>query len=166
MMQTVDKKYIAMELAPLGDLLTLVAAEQGLAPHVASSYARAAGLDSATAAPVFARVAAAVQHIHQQGIAHRDLKPENILMFPHLHPKVPRRTRPPPSLAQICDFGLSKRFGPDGMLRTSCGSVAFCAPELFSGSPYHATKARRPWPQARLTVRRLTCGRWARCCTT
>jgi serine/threonine protein kinase len=69
-----DVYYIAMEFIPGKDLSRLVD-EVGPLP-----VPRAAHL--------FAEVAAALQHAHEQGLVHRDLKPSNIRITPNDHAKV------------------------------------------------------------------------------
>jgi eukaryotic-like serine/threonine-protein kinase len=66
--------YIAMEFIPGQDLSKMVH-EHG-------------PLDVARAAQLFAEVAGALQHAHQQGLVHRDVKPSNIRITPHHHAKV------------------------------------------------------------------------------
>jgi serine/threonine protein kinase len=66
--------YIAMEYIPGQSLYRLVT-DQGL-------------LEVARAARLFAEVASALEHAHNQGLIHRDLKPSNIIITPHDHAKV------------------------------------------------------------------------------
>src|SRR5437660_5631208 len=66
--------YIAMEYIPGQSLYRLVN-EQG-------------PLQVARAARLFAEVASALEHAHNQGLIHRDLKPSNIIITPHDHAKV------------------------------------------------------------------------------
>lgn len=66
--------YIAMEYIPGKNLYRLVTEEGPLAVP--------------RAARLFAEVAAALDHAHNQGLIHRDLKPSNIIVTPHGHAKV------------------------------------------------------------------------------
>jgi serine/threonine protein kinase len=66
--------YIAMEFIP-GQDLSKVVQEQG-------------PMTVARAARLFAEVASALQHAHDQGLVHRDLKPSNIRIMPNDHAKV------------------------------------------------------------------------------
>jgi serine/threonine protein kinase len=69
-----DVNYIAMEYVPGKTLSRLVVSEGPL------RVPRAARL--------FAEVASALEHAHNQGLIHRDLKPSNIMVTPHNHAKV------------------------------------------------------------------------------
>lgn len=66
--------YIAMEYIP-GRSLFRVVAEDG-------------PLEVPRAARLFAEVASALDHAHNQGLIHRDLKPSNIMITPHDHAKL------------------------------------------------------------------------------
>lgn len=56
----------------------------------------------------------------------RDLKPENVVFF--------EKTK----IVKITDFGFSNRFNPGQKLQTSCGSLAYSAPEILLGDSYDA----------------------------
>lgn len=64
-----------------------------------------------------------MQYFHKQNIAHRDLKPENLFLDDSLNIKVG-------------DFGLSNNFSESKLLKTSCGSPCYAAPEMISGKSY------------------------------
>lgn len=64
-----------------------------------------------------------MEYFHRLNIAHRDIKPENLFLDDRLNIKVG-------------DFGLSNIFGQDTLLKTSCGSPCYAAPEMISGKPY------------------------------
>jgi serine/threonine protein kinase len=66
--------YIALEYIPGKTLFRLVNEEGPLA--------------TPRAARLFAEVASALDHAHNQGLIHRDLKPSNIIITPHDHAKV------------------------------------------------------------------------------
>jgi eukaryotic-like serine/threonine-protein kinase len=66
--------YIALEYIPGKSLYRLVS-DQG-------------PLEVSRAARLFAEVASALDHAHNQGLVHRDLKPSNIVVTPHDHAKV------------------------------------------------------------------------------
>jgi BR serine/threonine kinase len=71
---------------------------------------------------LFIQIMSGISYCHSRHIAHRDLKPSNILIttFPNV---------------KISDFGLAGLTNGAGLMSTLCGTVAFLAPEVFSG-PY------------------------------
>ncbi|KAF5383570.1 hypothetical protein D9615_003518 [Tricholomella constricta] len=77
----------------------------------------------------FQQIIAAMDYCHNFNIAHRDLKPENILLDKDFNIK-------------IADFGMAAwQAGNDGMLRTSCGSPHYAAPEIIAGQVYNGSAA-------------------------
>lgn len=56
----------------------------------------------------------------------RDLKPENVVFFEKL------------GVVKLTDFGFSNKFCPGQKLETSCGSLAYSAPEILLGDSYDA----------------------------
>ena len=56
----------------------------------------------------------------------RDLKPENVVFFEKL------------GMVKLTDFGFSNKFDPGEKLETSCGSLAYSAPEILLGDSYDA----------------------------
>ncbi len=59
-------------------------------------------------------------------VVHRDLKPENVVFFEKL------------GMVKLTDFGFSNKFNPGQRLQTSCGSLAYSAPEILLGDAYDA----------------------------
>ncbi len=59
-------------------------------------------------------------------MVHRDLKPENVVFFEKL------------GIVKLTDFGFSNQFNPGQRLETSCGSLAYSAPEILLGDAYDA----------------------------
>ena len=59
-------------------------------------------------------------------IFYRDLKPENVVFFEKL------------GVVKLTDFGFSNKFCPGQKLETSCGSLAYSAPEILLGDSYDA----------------------------
>jgi calcium/calmodulin-dependent protein kinase I len=57
------------------------------------------------------------------GVVHRDLKPENILLTGEQR------------IVKITDFGFARYFDED-LMRTSCGTPCFMAPEILRRSGY------------------------------
>jgi serine/threonine protein kinase len=86
-------------------------------------------LDEGQARAIMTQMVPAIRYLHQKGIYHRDLKPENLMFFDD-------------TATHICiiDFGLSKQVsaltGPASIMRTSCGSPEYAAPEILMGLPY------------------------------
>jgi serine/threonine protein kinase len=64
----------------------------------------------------------ALKYLHDMQITHRDVKPDNIL----IHSLSPFH-------AKLTDFGLSKMVDTEEtFLRTFCGTLLYCAPEVYS----------------------------------
>ena len=80
-------------------------------------------LDELEACRIYQQIINAMEYFHKFNIAHRDIKPENLFLDDNLNIKVG-------------DFGLSNLFGTDTLLKTSCGSPCYAAPEMISGRPY------------------------------
>lgn len=64
--------------------------------------------------------------IYRLHVVHRDLKPENVVFFEKL------------GIVKLTDFGFSNKFCPGQKLETSCGSLAYSAPEILLGDSYDA----------------------------
>lgn len=105
--------YLVMELAEGGDLYDYIIRHDG-------------GVAEGTAKRHFAQIVRAVGYCHQLHVVHRDLKPENVVFFPRQ------------GAVKLTDFGFSNLFQPGMMLATSCGSLAYSAPEILLGDEYDA----------------------------
>lgn len=105
--------YLVMELAEGGDLYDYILRHEG-------------GVAEGTAKRHFAQIVRAVAYCHQLHVVHRDLKPENVVFFPQQ------------GAVKLTDFGFSNLFQPGMMLATSCGSLAYSAPEILLGEEYDA----------------------------
>ncbi|XP_033616568.1 sperm motility kinase 2A-like, partial [Fukomys damarensis] len=72
---------------------------------------------------IFRDLLEAVGHCPDRGIVRRDCKPENVLM------DIQGR-------AKVCDFGVGIRFRPGQEVTVVRGTLAYCAPEIFSRQRY------------------------------
>uniref|UniRef100_A0A0K2URB9 SNF-related serine/threonine-protein kinase n=1 Tax=Lepeophtheirus salmonis TaxID=72036 RepID=A0A0K2URB9_LEPSM len=110
---TPSKLYLILELADGGDLYDYIMKhEQGLTETLAKKY--------------FRQIVNAIQYCHKLHVVHRDLKPENAVFFEKLE------------MVKLTDFGFSNKFSPGQSLQTSCGSLAYSAPEILLGDAYDA----------------------------
>jgi len=103
--------YFLLELAPGGDLLSIINALGGLKREQAQFY--------------LGCMVRALQHCHQRGIVYRDLKAENLLVDAQGYVK-------------LADFGVAKKIPPkSGMTTYSLvGTPQFMAPEVILGKGY------------------------------
>ncbi len=74
----------------------------------------------------FRQVIQGLAYAHSSLIAHRDLKPENILINAG-------------RVVKIIDFGLSNLMKDGRLLKTTCGSPNYAAPEIVSDQRYEGT---------------------------
>jgi len=111
--QDEDSFFLVMEYCTGGDVFS----------HIVDS----GSYSEVHAIKVCKEIAKALKHIHGQGVVHRDLKPENILLD----------NTDDDSAIKVADFGLSKLLrGDDQVMRTVCGTWAYCAPEVIRRKPY------------------------------
>ncbi|KAI5969309.1 FAP1 [Candida margitis] len=88
-------------------------------------------LKEPVAKKIFAQLVSGVDYMHSKGLIHRDLKLENLLLDKHKN-------------VIISDFGFVNSCGDRGndLMKTSCGSPCYAAPELvLTQNPYEGRKA-------------------------
>ncbi|KAL0962097.1 hypothetical protein UPYG_G00335610 [Umbra pygmaea] len=110
---TQTKLYLILELGDGGDMYDCIMKHDG-------------GLPEEVAKRYFAQIVHAISYCHQLHVVHRDLKPENVVFFEKQ------------GVVKLTDFGFSNKFQPGENLATSCGSLAYSAPEILLGDEYDA----------------------------
>jgi serine/threonine protein kinase len=110
---------IIMEFVGGGDLGRLIADNGPLSENATKTMAR--------------QLLDALRYLHDMNITHRDVKPDNILVH-SLDPFV----------VKLTDFGLSKMVDNEQtFLRTFCGTLLYCAPEVYSEYAEYDNHGRR-----------------------
>lgn len=114
--ETSSSLYLILEYVQGGELFDYLCSEGRRPTHEALDY--------------FQQIICAVNYCHQFNIAHRDLKLENILIDQN-------------SNIKVADFGMAtwQDSSRGNLLRTSCGSPHYAAPEVISGKPYEGAAA-------------------------
>mmetsp|Transcript_20092 Transcript_20092/g.46819 ORF Transcript_20092/g.46819 Transcript_20092/m.46819 type:complete len:739 (-) Transcript_20092:47-2263(-) len=74
------------------------------------------------AAHYFVQIVSGVEWMHRNACVHRDLKLENMLLTED-------------DVVKICDFGWSAEMEVESLLKTTCGTTAYWAPEIWQGMP-------------------------------
>ncbi len=121
--------YIIMEYVQLGDLQSCFRAGN---EAVSEEFCQA----------VASQMCQALNYLHENGITHRDLKPDNILMESNN-----------PYLFKLSDFGLSKIVtNEETFLDTFCGTLLYCAPEVYPGYERAMKGKEQPRAKSRRSV--------------
>ena len=102
--------YIIMELASNGELFKYIVKKKKLEETEASYF--------------YYQLILGLEAIHKKKIVHRDIKPENLLLKDN-------------NILTIIDFGLSNKYKKNQLLKTSCGSPCYAAPEMILGRKYN-----------------------------
>ncbi|KAG9475409.1 serine/threonine-protein kinase H1 [Eleutherodactylus coqui] len=112
--ETQERVYMVMELATGGELFDRIIAKGSFTERDATH--------------VLQMVLEGVKYLHTLGITHRDLKPENLLYY---HPGTD-------SKIMITDFGFAsaRKKGDDCLMKTTCGTPEYIAPEILVKKPY------------------------------
>ena len=111
--------YIIMECVPGGELSTFIGKSGPMPEHLAQMTLR--------------QMLHALNYLHLRGITHRDIKPDNILI-----------ASADPFVLKLSDFGLSKVVKDnETFLRTFCGTLLYCAPEVYPGYQQYVTEQPR-----------------------
>ena len=134
---TPNSLYLILERADKGDLYdfimensTILENEEG--ENCYAHERQTSGIGEALARRFFKQISEALYLCHSNNIVHRDLKPENVVIFTDKDESTKLR-------AKITDFGFSNKFNPETqLLSTSCGSLAYSAPEVLLGDEYIA----------------------------
>lgn len=95
-----------MEYVAGGELSTYLQSHGKIAEDMVKSIAR--------------QLLHALQYLHNRKITHRDIKPDNILL-----------ASLDPLRVKLSDFGLSKVVQEETFLKTFCGTLLYCAPEIY-----------------------------------
>ncbi|KAL4920782.1 hypothetical protein BDW62DRAFT_176224 [Aspergillus aurantiobrunneus] len=98
--------YIIMEYVPCGELSTYLHNMLKIPEDMVKTIAR--------------QIFHALKYLHKRKITHRDIKPDNILIASH-----------EPLRVKLSDFGLSKAVQEETFLKTFCGTLLYCAPEVY-----------------------------------
>src|SRR5690606_18051766 len=97
-----------MEYVKIGDLGKMISDEGPFPEDVVQVMAK--------------QLLGALEYLHKNNITHRDVKPDNILI-----------NSLDPIDVKLTDFGLSKMVDSEQtFLRTFCGTLLYCAPEVYN----------------------------------
>lgn len=148
--------HVVTEFAP-GQTVRALLRRRGKGRHTAARALQMTqpGLSEGEARAIFAQLAAAVAHVHANGIVHRDIKLDNIVLVPNaeVDAKVQlpgasgaalafRKVAAPTSVTdgehcrvKLIDFGLAGMAPPGTAPFTDfCGTIPYMAPELWGAA--------------------------------
>jgi serine/threonine protein kinase len=121
-----DYLYIVMEYVGFGDLQQLLKTQ--LLSESQGQLLASQTLDS-------------LAYLHAKHITHRDIKPDNILI-----------SCMDPFVVKLSDFGLSKEETDVTFAKTFCGTLLYCAPEVFPAfRERHGRKRPHPSKMSKYT---------------
>lgn len=109
--ETREHTYMVMEHAAGGDLV--------------SHIEKVGCLQEEETHRIFTQMVCAVNYCHENSIAHRDIKPDNILLDSK-------------GSVKLCDFGLAIKVTSGQRFKGFCGTLEYCAPEIFADVEYDA----------------------------
>ncbi|KAH8617787.1 Protein kinase domain [Trypanosoma vivax] len=92
-----------------------------------------AGTTEELARCFFQQLLSGLHELHRSNVAHRDIKPENLLLDKS-HTRL-----------VISDFGFACYAPPGHLLRQSCGTLKYCAPELLMPKPAYSPRKVDVW---------------------
>ncbi|KAJ5894916.1 hypothetical protein N7495_006607 [Penicillium taxi] len=111
--------YIIMEYVPGGELSTWLSTAGKIPEEMVQTITR--------------QLLRALHYLHARRITHRDVKPDNILI-----------ASLDPLRVKLSDFGLSKVTQEESFLKTFCGTLLYCAPEVYPDyDTYRRGEARK-----------------------
>jgi SNF-related kinase len=113
---TQTKLYLVQEYGDGGDMYDFIM----------KNYSATNGMPERKAKRFFRQIVRALKTCHDLNVVHRDLKPENLVFFEQI------------KQLKLTDFGFSNLFLNGKKLLTSCGSLAYSAPEILLGDAYDA----------------------------
>lgn len=120
-----------MEYVPEGDLGKLIQEHGAISEPYVKIMAR--------------QLIDALGYLHENRITHRDVKPDNILI----------QSTSPELVVKLTDFGLSKMIDTEQtFLKTFCGTLLYCAPEVYSEFSTYDDNGRRVRHRERRPINR------------
>ncbi|XP_077349928.1 serine/threonine-protein kinase SBK1-like [Lithobates pipiens] len=105
---TINCFVFTQELAPLGDLFSLIVPYVGIPEDAVKRCA--------------VQISNALEFMVEKGLVHLDVKPDNVLVFDQRFHSI-----------KLTDFGLAKVTGT--VIRSKCGSKPYRAPEMYEIAP-------------------------------